>query len=142
MGKWQVMLASIALTSCTGQYLTVHQERIDREFLASTYVGTPDPRQKDPPTGQRLILSWDFPLSLYREKLSLFVTVRFWDNTEESQVLPLRRKRGIKTFFFENKRDLQSKKILTYFVEAKNKNNETVAVWQHQLWCKLISPGE
>ena len=120
----------------------MHQERIDKDFLASTYVGSPDPLQQTPPFGQRLILSWDFPLSLYRESLTLFLTVRFWDNTEEKMVMPLRRKRGIETFFFDNKDDLQSRKILTYFVEAKNKQDKTVAVWQHQLWCELISVEE
>ena len=138
MAKWLLLPVFVLLASCGKQYLTVHQERIDRDFLASTFVGSPDPLQKAPPLGQRLILSWDFPLSLYREELTLFLTIRFWDNTEEKIAFAPERKRGIRTYFFENMEELQSKKLLTYLVEAKNRQGKTVSTWQHQLWCTLI----
>ena len=131
-------LALFCTLGCSGNYLTVHQERIDREFLASSHVGTPDPRQKDPAKGQRLIVSWDFPLSLYRQDITLLLTVRFWDTTEESRRFSINHKRGLKTFFFKNQDDLVGKKLLTYRVDALSAKGETLSVWEHQLWCKPI----
>lgn len=105
---------------------------MDREFLASSHVGTPDPRQKNPPKGQRLLIAWDFPRSLFREELSLKATVRLWDQTEKVFFIPLERKRDAVALSFP------CDKILTYQVQVFNREKEEIEKWDHQFWTPLI----
>lgn len=122
----------MVLCSCYKNHLYVQQEWVDRDFLASTKINTPDPRQAAPPEGQRLLISWDFPRSLFQEKLILVSTVRFWDNTEECLREPIERKRGYTAYFFP------SAKILTYRVQVFNVEGEAVETWEHHFWTELI----
>src|SRR5512146_654125 len=91
-----VLLLGINLlaTSCYKNHFYVQQEWIDRSYLASTHVHTPDPRQEHPPSGQQLLVSWDFPRSVFEQKLHLEATIRLWDSTQELIIRPILRKRG------------------------------------------------
>lgn len=119
----------------------MQQEWIDREFLASSYVGTPDPRQEHPPLGQRLLVSWNFPRSIFEKHLSLSVTVRFWDDTQRTIVEPIERKRDSAVFYFPHDIPGSDKRILTYRVQAIAANGELVGHWDHQFWTELIEIG-
>lgn len=133
------LLSLFLLSICSGCYknhLYVQQEWIDRDFLASTKVGTPDPRQSNPPEGQRLIVAWDFPKSMFAEELTLHVIVRLWDNTEQVFSQPLDRKRDLATFYFPVKE--KEKKILTYLVQVANGEGKVIETWKHHFWTKLI----
>ncbi len=110
----------------------MQQETVDVDFLASSHVKTPDPRQACPPEGQRLLIGWDFPRSLFKEELTLIVTVRFWEETQEVLYHPLERKRGYTAFFFPGE------KILTYRVQVMNRENEIIETWEHHFWTELI----
>jgi len=110
----------------------VQQEWVDRTFLASSHVGTPDPRQDCPPDGQRLLVSWKFPSNLLGEQLRLIITVRFWDNVEEVICHPVTRAWSYAAFnFFQSK-------ILTYKVEVVDYKDEVIDVWEHHFWTELI----
>lgn len=102
-------------------------------------TGAPDPRQNDPPHGQRLLLSWDFPKSLFEKQLTLHITVRFWNNTETTLLQPIERKRSYADFFFP----FQDKelRILTYCIQVISKEGEIVETWKHQFWTELIEVG-
>src|SRR5207245_514460 len=92
------------LAGCYKNHLYVQQEWVDRNFLASTKVGTPDPRQADPPQGQRLLVSWRFPDNLFYQGLGLVLTVRFWDEEEKVIQHPVERAWGYAAFnFFHSK---------------------------------------
>ncbi len=112
----------------------MQQEWVDRNFLASTHVGTPDPRQCDPPEGQRLLIAWDFPRSYFSCGLTLVATVRFWNEEQVTRTIPLLRRRGYQAFFFPDE------KILTYRVDVIS-NGEIVESWLHQFWTELIDVG-
>lgn len=122
----------VVCTGCYKDYLYVQQEWVDANFLASTKVETPDPRQKDPPRGPRLVVAWDFPKSLFQAPMTLVTTVRFWDQKEEVIQYPMDRRRDITSFFFENRR------ILTYRVDVLNAQGATVSTWEHHFWTKKI----
>ena len=128
----------LVICGCYRDHFYVQQDWIDRTFLASFHVDTPDPRQKNPPTGPRLLIKWDFPRSIFEKKLTLEGIIRFWDNSEEKISQTIERRRGYESFFFSNK-DL---KILTYFVQAKTETGEIVGKWEHQFWTKLLEIGE
>jgi hypothetical protein len=138
MYKYISFLALILLTSCYKDGLYVQQEWIDEKFLASSRVETPDPRAEHPPKGQRLVVGWDFPRSIYLQKLSLFLTVRFMDQKQKVYFMPLKNKRGVESFYFSNLKDDKQKKILTYKVVVLNEKGVEVANWKHHFWTNLI----
>lgn len=126
------------MTSCYKNYLYVHHEKMDSSFLASTHVGTPDPRLKHPPEGQRICISWDFPLSIYRENLTMISTIRFWDNKQDVLVYKIPRKRGYISYKFQDDSLNKNKRILTYKIEIFNEDGDLVDQWKHQFWKELI----
>jgi hypothetical protein len=132
------ILTFLALSSCYKDYLYVQQEWIDKDFLASSHIGTPDPRSQNPPKGQRLLVAWDFPKSIFRQKLSFFLTVRFYDQTQKVFFLSVKEKRGVESFYFPNLLDEKAKNILTYRLVALNENGTIVAQWKHHFWTTLI----
>ena len=130
------------LAGCYQNHFYVQQQAIDRSYLASSHVGTPDPRQEHPPTGQQLSVNWEFPRSLFEQRLHLVLTVRFWDSTQVTLVRPISRRRGDEIFFFPNHPSELQKKILTYKVEAISEEGKVMGCWEHQFWTKLIDIGE
>lgn len=128
----------LLLSSCYRGHLYVQEEWVDKASLASSWVRTPDYRQEDPPVGQRLLVSWDFPISVYRRHLTLHAVVRFWDNTEKTVAYELKRRRGATDFFFRDESEEQNNKILTYRVQIRAGDGELIETWKHQLWTELI----
>ncbi|HSX26496.1 MAG TPA: hypothetical protein VLE89_05765 [Chlamydiales bacterium] len=125
-----------SLTGCYKNHLYVQQEWVDREWLASSHVKTPDPRQGCPPEGQRLLISWDFPRSIFRTDLTLIATVRFWDNTQKEFVHPMDRRRDFTTYFFPVANPDQ--RILTYRIQIVNGEGTLIETWNHHFWTELI----
>ena len=136
--KYLVLSILILSTSCYKNYLYVQHEKMNRTYLASTHVGTPDPRQKHPPEGQTLSIAWDFPLSIFRENLDMVVTVRFWDNKQDVFCEKIERKRGNRVYKFQDDTIDKSKKILTYKIDVFNEDGCLVDQWKHQFWKELI----
>ena len=126
----------LSLSGCYKNHLYVQQEWIDREFLASSKVGTPDPRQANPPEGQRLLIGWDFPKSMFLEDLSLLLTVRLWDNTQQVLFQHIERKRDVAAFYFPSHD--KEKRILTYRLQVMNKEGKILETWKHHFWTELI----
>ena len=136
--KLVLCLGLFIFSGCYKNHLYVQQEWVDREFLASSHVGTPDYRQKDPPQGQEIIVSWDFPLSQYQKEMQGVLTVRFWNNIQDMISFPIEGRKGTKVFYFEDKTKDKSKKILTYKIDILSQNGEVLETWEHQFWKKRI----
>jgi hypothetical protein len=128
----------VCLTGCYKNHLYVQQEWVDASFLASSHVGTPDPRQEHPPHGQRLLIAWDFPRSLFDEKLTLEITVRLWNNTQEVLLHPVERKRGYEALYFPNADPCDDRRILTYRIQVLNAEGTVLETWKHHFWTELI----
>jgi len=116
----------------------VRQERVDAKFLASSWVGTPDPRKKSPPTGQRLLVSWAFPKSLFDQELQLRIRVKLWDQTEHLILRDVKYRTDSMAYFMEDKTEDESKRILSYLIEVFNIDGEIVTVWKHPLWVETL----
>jgi hypothetical protein len=136
--KYFLILFLIFLSSCYKNHLYVQHEKMDISYLASTYIGSPDFRQKHPPEGQRISIAWDFPISVFREHLNLVLTVRFWDNNQSVFVYKIPRKRGYTFYKFQDDSENKDKKILTYKVDIVNEDGSVVETWKHQFWKELI----
>lgn len=107
-------------------------EKVDREFLASTHIGTPDPRQLNPPEGKRLLVAWRFPYSWIDQGLNLHLTARFWDQTEEHICKKIEKGHDYASFNFFDK------KLLTYKIEVLDQEGQCIELWEHQFWTELI----
>jgi hypothetical protein len=127
---WVFLLST--LVSCYKNHLYVQQEWVDPNFLASSKVGTPDPRQANPPTGQRLLVGWRFPQYLVGAGLKLVLTARLWDNSEEVICRPIEESRGSAVFKF------YGKKILTYRFQVVDCKGDMIETWEHHFWTELI----
>ena len=126
------------LSSCYKNHLYVQHDKIDKSYLASSYVNTPDYRQKKPPSGQRIAIGWDFPLSIFKENLSMILTVRFWDNNQDVYNYKIDRKRGYKIYTFQDDSMDKTKKILTYKIDIFNEDGKVIEKWEHQFWKNQI----
>jgi hypothetical protein len=104
---------------------------VDRSFLASSRVDTPDPRQNNPPKGERLLIAWNLP-----HDTTLDVNVRFWNEQEKRVQVPLENKRGSTALWFPHQ------EILTYRVDAVSWNGEIISTWEHQFWTRWIEIGK
>ncbi len=135
------ILINLLASGCYRNHFYVQQEWIDRNYLASVQVGTPDPRKESPPSGQQLLVGWDFPKSIFDQGLTLVVTIRLWDSTQKVFSRPMIRKRGYEVFFFPSKGPGSEERILTYYVKAVAQNGEVVGYWEHQFWTDLIEIG-
>jgi len=124
--------------SCEKYYLSVKREAVDRMKLASTFVGSPDPLQKNPPKGQELILEWRLPEEALREELVLVLSVIYKNHTEEKVCYPIDRRRGVITYSVLGSDYKETDGFLTYKAENLNKDNSVVKQWKQQLWTDLI----
>ncbi len=124
--------------SCEKYYLSVKREAVDRMKLASTFVGSPDPRQKNLPKGQELILEWRLPEEALQEELILALSIIYKNHTEEKVCYPIDRRRGVITYSVLGKDYKVTDGFLTYKAEILGKDNTVIKEWKQQLWTDLI----
>ncbi len=66
----------------------------------------------------------------------MLVTVRFWDDRQQTLAFPLQRKRGYTAYSFPKE------KILTYLVEVITRDGNVIETWKHHFWTELITIGD
>jgi len=137
--KIAFLLFWVNFTSCYKDHLYVRQEWVDKSSLASTHVDTPDVKQRSFIDSQQLVVSWNFPQSLFEKELLLSVKIRFWDDTQQEIRRPILKRSGFFNFIFPQNSSEKDQRILTYSVQVLKENGTTVACWNHQLWTNLIS---
>ncbi len=128
----------LVASSCQKYYLTIYQERVDKDSLASTYVGSPDPRQKNPPKGQELILEWQIPKEVLDKKPSIHLQIIYKDYSEAQKIYPITHKTGYVVYTLVGKEFKKTKGLLAYKAELQTEDGEVFRVWQHQLWVNII----
>ena len=127
------------LGGCKQYYLSIAQEWIDGTYLASSYVGTPDPLQKNPPTGQMLIVSWRIPESVFQKKPFIRLDLLLWDYTTRSIEIPIEHRMDFATYRLLDEEYKSSGGILSFKGEIVEENGEIFREWRHQLWVNLIT---
>jgi hypothetical protein len=128
----------LLLTACQRQPLLVETEYVSVRSLASHWVRTPDPHRNCPATGQRLFVSWRIPLSyLQTSDLHVELTVRFGDNSEDFQVIPISTILGTWTYSVLGDDYWNRCGIRTYRAKLIG-GGEVLECWEHQLWATLI----
>jgi hypothetical protein len=132
------LISCLALSGCSRYYLSICQQKINRDYLASTYVHTPDPRQENPPIGQMLTLSWQVPGKIMKRSPEVRLHLIFWDYTEQEIAFPMKHRIGYVNYKLLDDEFRQKKGILTYRAEIVTADGEVYKTWKHQLWVNLI----
>lgn len=127
---------------CRPYYLTVMQEWVDVRYLASTHVGTPDPRQEHPPMGQKLILDWRIPKEILKKHPEVVLDLILWDYTTRQIRIPIKHGMDFKTYRLFNEEYEKTGGILTYKAEIVTEDGEVFREWKHQLWVNLITVSD
>lgn len=136
--KSLALLSLLALSACRQSYLSVQQEWIDGRYLASTHVNTPDPRQANPPYGQRLLIHWWVPSDILDHSPNLVLEVIFKNFTQKKVVFPLRHRTGQKIFSLLNDEYHEKHGLLAWRAQIVTEDGSVFKEWKHQLWVKLI----
>ncbi len=139
MKKWSILFGVWFLSAgCEKYYISVSQDKIDASYLASSHVKTPDPRQKTPPQGERLVIEWKVPETLLEENLTLCLKVIYKDYSEEIFVYPVLHRMDYIVYTLVGEAFKSKKGILTYKVDIVKENGEVFKEWKHQLFTNLI----
>jgi hypothetical protein len=127
----------LLFSGCTRRYLTARTEYLTPEYLASSQVRTPDPRQ-EAFLGEQIVVHWDLPFALLREEPQLHLSVRFVDRDIKEFSFPVRVRRGYLMVPFLNEEDLCRGGVLSYKIEVSVAEKCWTA-WRHHLWVDIIS---
>lgn len=126
------------LAGCSQYGISVNQIVVNRNYLASTHVGTPDPRQECPPEGQLLNIIWRISSEVLRQDPQLHLHVIYWDYTEEEFIYPIAQRIGSENYFLLDDEYCEKNGILTYMAEIIGDDGCIYYEWKHQLWVNLI----
>ncbi|NGX37211.1 MAG: hypothetical protein K1000chlam2_00364 [Chlamydiae bacterium] len=134
--RYVLILFFLGLVGCDRSALVVHQQKISPSYLASTNVGSPDPRT--PPSGQMIVAEWWLNKQAMRFDPILRLSILFHDFSEDVVEYPICSKIGYETYFLVNEKFKETGGLLSYRAEIITCDGEVYADWKHQLWVKLI----
>ncbi len=122
----------------TRKHLSVLNEPINQQRLASVHVNAPDPLHELNAHGQRLYVSWALPRSYKNSQLNGILKVRF--NVSEQANIPFKidRLRGTMTYQIINEEYFQKEGIQSYKVQIFSDGKE-IDAYVHSMWTELIS---
>ncbi len=126
------------LPACQKYYVSVNRIGVGRSSLASTFVKSPDPRQEDPPKGEKLLISWNLPREYLDKPLRLSVDLIYRDYEEKHVNIQVEGRRGIEEISLLDEEFKKTRGFLTYRVMLYDEKDQLLKEWQHQLWVKLI----
>jgi hypothetical protein len=134
-------LSSLFLTSCSRYYLSVDKQIRNRDFLASTYVGSPDPTPTECITGEQIVVAWHMPRS-YVNKATCELELTYWDYTQDMIEFTIKERLG--QYCLENlgQNFEKNKGVISYKAVIKDPEGKITQVWEHQLYTKIIHVSE
>jgi hypothetical protein len=128
-----------ALSGCGKYYISVCQQWVDVQYLASTNAGTPDPRKLKPPEGQMLVVDWRVPGAILKKHPQVVIDLIFWDYSTKQVRFPIKYGMGYVSYSLLDEEYLKTGGILTYKVEIIAEDGKIYKEWKHQLWVNLIT---
>ncbi len=137
-----LFLFFILLASCEKYYVSVSSIPINASYLASSQVGTPDPRQAHPPVGQKLVIDWAIPPEMLSEQPKIILHLLYKNHGEKEVVYPITCRGGYTVYSLLNEEFVETKGLLTYRAEIVTEGGKVYREWKHQLWVNLITLDE
>ena len=137
MKKWIVLLLPLILCGCDDK-LYVTNQHLSPDYLASSYVGSPDPNAEFFTSGVQLSFEWEVSYATMDKNPQLIVDVIFGDLTEQRFEFKITRTSDYRTIRLIEPVFSEKKGILTFRAEIVTEDNEVVTEWKHQLWTPLL----
>jgi hypothetical protein len=134
-----VCLFLLLLAGCARKTeLTVYNQAVDKKYLASTKVKTPDPRQHPVDRGQRLIIAWSAPGANFKKDCwSLKAYLQYGNRKEEVKEIAVQRRFGEWTLEWVGDEFYHKRGVVSYKVDLL-KNGVVEKTFCHQLYCEII----
>lgn len=137
-----LLLFPLLLVGCRRYDFSVSQQIINRDYLASTHVCTPDPRQACPPCGRRLIMSWHIPRDILNRCPQIELDIIYWDYSEGHFSYPITEQKGYVLYSLLNEEYHEKKGLLSYKARIITADGYVYRTWKQQLWVDLIHIDE
>ncbi len=136
-----ILYASILcfFTGCEKYYLSLTDQKINVNSLASTHANTPDKRQHSPPIGEMIVMDWRVPKEILDKKPIIDLYVIYGNYTEQRFEYPIFKRMGYKTCKVLNDDFVSSKGVITYRADLRLNDGQIYRSWDHQLWVNLIT---
>ncbi|MBN4066522.1 hypothetical protein JYU14_00350 [Simkania negevensis] len=124
---------------CQRTVLDVRHERLDKDYLASARVGTPESHLYEHFNAEQLVVFWDIPAAvpLVNHQVEVRLFVRFFNREEDEVVIPVLRRGGHKVVRYTEE-ELAGKRGIMSFRAVLSSEGEELAAWEHQIWVELI----
>lgn len=142
MKKSVFLFLCLVATGCKKYDISVSQHVINRNYLASTHINSPDPCQECPPEGEMLCVEWVVPRELLSKGPTLEIDVIYKNYQTAHFSYPIKERRGYATYYLLNKNFCEKRGFLTYKAELVTEEGEVYRKWVHQLWVNLITLEE
>lgn len=119
------------------KHISVFNEPIDQNRLASVHVNAPDPLHEINPHGQRLHVSWKIPKIYEGHSLHGMLKIRY--NTPEQMDIPfeIHSLKGSMTYELINEDYFSKKGIGAYQIQIFS-DEIAIDTYQHSMWADLI----
>ena len=140
--KFALCFGLIVLSSsCSRYYLTCDRQARNVNYLASSFVKSPDPTPLDQITGEQIVVAWHVPRAFEKKAVcQLFLT--YWDYTQDMVEFTVQERLG--QYCLENLGEQfeKNKGVIAYKAILKDPDGHVYQTWEHQLYTKLISISE
>lgn len=136
-----IICLTLILSSCSRYYLTCDRQSRSGSFLASSFVGSPDPLKNSPINGEQLVISWHVPSS-FENKAHVELHLTYWDYTQEIVNFTVKERLGQYTLENLGATFDKNKGIIAYKAIMTDPQGKLFQTWQHQLYTKLIDVSE
>ena len=137
-----LFFSCLILFGCSPPFLNVKSNPVNRDSLASTFVGSPDPLQKNPPIGQQLIITWSLSSKVTLNRLQMVLSTFYYDDSRETFTYPICCKKGVMSHYLVGQDYVKKRGLRTYKVEIVDSKEGVIKVWKHILWFDPIDLEE
>lgn len=133
-----VCVGLLGLVGCRRYDFSISQQIINRDYLASSHVNTPDPRLCCPPCGRSLIMSWHIPKEIFLRSARIELDVIYWNYTEGHFTYPIEYQKGYVLYTLVGEEYEEKQGLLTYRARLVTEDGYVYRNWTQQLWVDLI----
>ena len=128
------------LSGCTSGYIQVSKIKTDKLTYASRFARTPDPRELNPPKGEKLYISWSVPVDIKPHFYRLKVDIIYRNLSTETLLFPLRRRAGSRIIEVLGDEYKEKEGYLSYKMEIVDLDGNVISDYTHRMWVDLILP--
>ncbi|PCI78259.1 hypothetical protein COB21_01115 [Candidatus Aerophobetes bacterium] len=144
-GKNLTLILSLLLlfgSGCEKYYVTIKKEPIDRQYLASTFVGSPDPLQITPPLGQILFVEWSISSENLKKNPHLVLEIIYGDWSEQKLVFDIDKRRGIIQYDLQGAPYKKKEGLFSYRALIQTPSGEVLQQWSQLMWTPLVDTSQ